>query len=367
MAALTYRECRAAARSVRAAEFGRVAHRAARPVNVLGVVRGRGPLPVMLYVAGREGRLVWQDETEFALLEPPTAQRSGLLAGGARLSLLRIVDRGWEPVIQFVPPVLAMLLAVSLVVLAPKPVGPVLLLVIVALPTLGIVHVTVLVICMLLTSGRTVFRLGRQNDAVELASDSNWHVQLCHQTNPARADKLISRAADRMADLVTERIRHTGSSMGGQVDGVRVTETLAFLMSAVTTTGMRDAIRRASRAESPYGPAGDVVVLCLSDSLKPVRTPLDKGRFLFYYLGALAIMLVVQASLVADIERSACAGAGCLGRPTTYGLALRWLAYRLLVTNGPGDLTPARGYTWGIGWLDSAAALMVLPIGYRSV
>lgn len=354
MAMVTYRECRAAARSVRLAEFGRTARRAARPVSVLGVVRGRGPIPVLLYVAGREGRLVWRSADEFAVLEPPIEQRSGLLAGDTRLSLVRIVDRGWEQLIMFVPPVLSLLLALLLVLVAPKPVDPVLLLVIVALPALAILHIAVLLTCSVVTGGRSLFGLGRRDETVELASGANWHVQLCHQATAARADALLRRAADRLADLVTERIRHAGSPMGGQVVSVRVTETLAFLMPAVTTDAMRAAIRTASRAESPYGPDGDVVVLCLDDSARPpVRKSPDKGAFVFYYLAAIAVMIVVQAWIVAGWERS------------TYGITLRWLAYRLLFSQA-GGLTPTSGYTWSIGWLDSIAGLMALPVVYRS-
>lgn len=366
MAALTYQDFRSAARSLRAAEFGRVASRAARPVSLLGVVRGRGPLPVMLYVASREGRLVWQNETDFAVLEPPIVGRSGLFTGGLRLSLARIVDRCWEQLIIFGPPVLALLLALLLVLVASRPVGPVILLTIVALPMLGVLHIAVLFVCMLVTGARSIFRQGRRVDTAELAAGSNWHVQMCHQENPARANGLIDRLADRMTALVTEQVRRAGLSIGGQADGVRVTHTLAFLMSAVTTTAMREAIQRANRARLPHGPDGDVVVLCPPGSEQPVRALLDRGTFVFYYLGALAVMIVVQASVVVGLERSGCASAGCVGRPATYVSALQWLAYRLLFAQ-PAGVTPARAYTWGIGWLDSVAALMVLPVGYCSV
>lgn len=51
MAGPSFADCRAAARSVRSAEHGVRAVRAARPGTMLGIVRDRGPLSVLLYVA----------------------------------------------------------------------------------------------------------------------------------------------------------------------------------------------------------------------------------------------------------------------------------------------------------------------------
>src|SRR5438046_611094 len=98
--------CRRAAAAARRADHGAQAYRVARPRGQFGMFRDRGPLPVLLYVAAREGRLVWQDENSFAVLEPPLPAREPLLAGGLRLGALRAIDRHWELLCFGGPPAL---------------------------------------------------------------------------------------------------------------------------------------------------------------------------------------------------------------------------------------------------------------------
>src|SRR4051812_15203979 len=71
MQELTLAECRVGARSIRASEFGREAVDLVRPRGPLGVIRGRGPLSLLLYVAAREGRLVWRNPDSLARLRRP--------------------------------------------------------------------------------------------------------------------------------------------------------------------------------------------------------------------------------------------------------------------------------------------------------
>ena len=79
MPELTWADCRATAQSVREAEHGREAVDLIRPRGPLGVLRGRGPLPLLLYVAARDGRLIWRGPDSVALLQPPgPAKRSSI-------------------------------------------------------------------------------------------------------------------------------------------------------------------------------------------------------------------------------------------------------------------------------------------------
>lgn len=57
-----------AARPIRESEFGREAVDLVRPRGPLGVIRSRGPLSLLLYVAAREGRLVWRNPDSLALI-----------------------------------------------------------------------------------------------------------------------------------------------------------------------------------------------------------------------------------------------------------------------------------------------------------
>jgi hypothetical protein len=110
---ISFDDCVAAARAVRKAEYGRHAYDTARPRGVSGLIRSRGPLFLLLYVASREGRLVWRDQAAFALLAPPGVQARGRPRGGLWLALLRFVCHRWELLFWAVPPAIALTVAVS--------------------------------------------------------------------------------------------------------------------------------------------------------------------------------------------------------------------------------------------------------------
>lgn len=351
MSTPTFSECRAAAKTVRAAEFGGTATQVARPRGVLGIVRDRGPLTVMLYVAAREGRLVWQNANGFAVLEPPTPARGRLFAGGARLSLLRLLDRHWQTHVYTIPPVAALLAALVLTLVTP------LWIVALTLAVLGPTYVTVLMCTEALWGGVWLYRLGGRGGstgkvAAEVLPGRHWHLPLCHQDDPRRTDELLRQASTRMVRLIAARVRTAANELGGQLRDVHVAELLVCLTGGVTTTPMRDAVENAAGVFRPYGPNAEVVIITMPDSTprKPKR-PVDRGGFLFWYLAGLAVVVTGNALLVAIREGAA------------YGDTLRWLAGRLFFSNLPG-FTPTAGWSWGIGWLVSLAGLMSIPVAF---
>jgi nucleoside phosphorylase len=357
MAGPTFAECRAAAQSARSAEHGVRATRAARPAGMLGIARDRGPLSVLLYVAAREGRLVWQGVNGFAVLEPPLRDRGPFLAGGMSLNVLRLVDRHWPALVMFVPCGLAFLAAVSVFL-----VSPALWLVSVLLVVAGLAHVTFVLTCMLLRQTVSLYRLGRP-DPPEWVSGSHWHVRLCHQARADRAGELLVQLSARLVDLVDSHVRSAARPRGARVDGIAVTHTLVFLMSAVTTTAMATTIVTTPGTLKPYGDNAEVVVLPLPHSEAPVRPATDRGGFLVLYLVALAAIVFCLAPVIADLERSACLPNDCAGHPATYGTAARWLAGRLIFS-APDDLASASTYTSILGYVVSIAGAMTVPVAF---
>lgn len=351
---VSYQACRAAVRSALSAELGSSAIAAARSGSVYGAVRGRGPAAVMMFVAEREGRLVWQSPDGFAILEPPLADRGPLLAGGFVLSLTRILDRHWPFVIIVGPIMVALLSAVGLVLISS------------AFWVVSLVLVFVTLVYLVVHQGvgfwsqmRWLRTMARPNPS-EWVTGSQWHIRLCHQSHPHRADELITQAKARLTDLVVARVRNATTPMGGRTEDVAVTQPLAVLLSGVSTTAMVAAIREQPDVVQPFGKQA-TVVLRLPDTEPPARVPSDRGTFLFFYLAALAASLFCLAPIVADWERSACAPDLCADRPASYPLAARWLAGRLLVFD-VDQLSPVSSHAFVIGWLMSVAGLMTIPI-----
>jgi nucleoside phosphorylase len=353
----SFQECRAAARAARGAEHGVRASRAARQAGLYGVVRDRGPLAVLLYLAGREGRLVWQGVNGFAILEPPLANRGRLFAGGVSLSLLRLVDRYWSMLVAFVPCGVAFLAAVLLFLAFPA-----LWAVSVLLVMAGLAYVALVLGSMLLVQTVWLSRLGRPNPP-DWVSGSHWHVQLCHQARADRAEELLVQVSARLVDLVGNHVRGAARPLGAKVPAVAVTHTLVFLLSAVTTTAMATAISTTPGTLRPYGEDTEVIVLPLPHSELSERPSTDKGGFLFLYLLALALVVFCLAPVVADFEQTACLPNDCADRPATYGTAALWLAGRLIFW-APSDLAPASTYTTVLGYVASIAGVMTVPVAY---
>ena len=73
MLGLTYRDCRTWVDRLPRTSEAKRARDTIRPRG-LGLYRARPPLPILLYLADREGRLVGRSADAFAVIEPPIAR-----------------------------------------------------------------------------------------------------------------------------------------------------------------------------------------------------------------------------------------------------------------------------------------------------
>ncbi|MGW0712323.1 phosphorylase family protein [Streptomyces sp. NPDC002643] len=383
-AAVSYARCRRAARAVRAAEYGRRATATVRGEGVSCLLPARGPLALLLYVAGREGRLVWQNERGFMVLEPPPLLSRRFLGAGAGLRFLRLVDRHWQTLLFAAPPALALVCAASLL---PFPDAH---LAVLLLALAALVYITVFMAALVLTGGRALWRsfgaAGAGPRAVaESLAGRHWTVPLCHQQDAHRTDELLRRTTARLRTLVAVRAETAAADLGFQVQRGESAETLVVLRRGITTeavrrrldahgTGTADPVGAASTAD-PVGGTGTadpvgatstadpVEVLVLhppSTAPDPSEGRVVSGSFLLWYVSAATAVVLVGAQLVVGWERAECPDE-CPGRPVTYGSALRWLSHRLLLSE-PADLTPATVQTQTIGWLLGVMALMAVPV-----
>jgi nucleoside phosphorylase len=311
---LTWAECRVAARSVREAEFGREAVGLVRPRGPLGVVRGRGPLSLLLYAAAREDRLVWRNPESLALLQPPGDRPRP--SPDLRAAVARRLVRGWDGWVLLVPPVLALAVA-TLVGLVWTTIGALFLI-------LG----ALLYVAVLMTCGVVSMLLARKEP--EVTPGEGWSMVLCHHVETNARPRLLLREVPRRLDQLVES---------------EATEPLNCVLGGVTTSGLRKEVEDWSDRILPDHRGG--------------RDPLrifDRGGFLFWYLGGVAVVVLVLATMVPGWERDAC-GDACGGHPATFGTALRWLGQRLLLSD-PYGLSAAAWRTWVVGWLVSAMSFV---------
>ncbi|WBB93378.1 hypothetical protein [Verrucosispora sp. WMMC514] len=371
MAAMTFAECRAAARAVRAAEYGCEAVGVVRPRSVLGIVRSRGPLSIVLLVAQAEGRFVRAGPDSFALLERPLAvSLPAAVRGGVGLRLLRLLDRRWDTLLFAVPPGTALTVAAVLAFAASgRDAGPPS--VIVWLALLAVLHVSVLMVAQVVSQSVALRRvLGRPVRPLdEIAAESypgwNWSMPVCHHTAADDGRRLLRLAADRMAELVRREAELHAERVGVELTHGQVREVLVCLNRGVTTGRMRGTVAEA--LYQPYGPDSRVALRLPLDPVRDYRAPVRAGGgFFLVWCGGIVVIVAVLALFVASAERAACAGAGCAERPETYLAALHWLAWRLLLQNAPG-LSPATNQALVLGWLLSLVGLMTVPVAWVSV
>ncbi|TDC48816.1 hypothetical protein E1258_27690 [Micromonospora sp. KC207] len=358
----TWAQCRAAADAVRAAEHAREAVAVVRPRGPFGLIRSRGPVPLLLYVAAREGRLVWRDPESFAMLQPP-GDTALPVAGGLRLALLRRLVRHWDTVLFAGPLGLLMVLA-GLATL---------LLVRTGHPTFGAVALLCVLLALLLMSvlmsclvgymlGWIVREFGRPDPpedqlAAELLPGRNWTMVFCHHDDGQPPERLLRRVQQQLTALLRDEAEAHAERTGVRLPMIEVTEALVCLRHGVTTDAMRAAVATWSGQGRIFGEDG--VLSVRMSAYQAPRQPnriFDRGGFLFLYLFAVATYVGIMALFVADWERAACSGA-CEQHPVDYPSALRWLSQRLLFTD-PFGLGPSTQQAWTIGWLTSLMSLM---------
>ncbi|MEV0165866.1 phosphorylase family protein [Nonomuraea fuscirosea] len=356
---LSFRAARETAAALRRTECYRAMIDTLRPRGVSGLLRSRAPLPAILYLAARDGRLVRQDAGGLALLEPPYDARDLGRPGG----FLRRLDRHWDLAMFALPP--AVSLVMSLVTLAlgmalswsPWLLGAALVLCLLAMLYVALLMLTM--VCTLLF--RWILGLPLSSREARRAAEEmrflHWSMPLCHCPDPARAPQLLGLVTDRLRGLVRAQVARAVGDLSARTETFEVNEPLLCLLGGATTTAMRDAVTTAAR-----GTASGGVTFLATGSESGVRAPktVGLGTGLALYLVAVAVVLAAESYLVAVFERAECDPA-CAGRPASYGTAFRWLAWRLLNGN-PADLMPATTPAWVVGWLTTLMGFMAVVL-----
>jgi nucleoside phosphorylase len=357
--ALTWGNCWDAWRSVRSAELGRQALRSARPRGVSGIVRSRGPLPLMLYVASRESRVVWHGPGDFLLLEPPITIRLPTRRRGPLPASLRFADKQWQHLVLAVPPLLLMLAAIILALAGAGLVAALLAIL------LALVYTTVLltagVVMGLIWFYQTFGRRQRPSRKAgqEIKAVSTWRIGLCHVTDERQAAGLLRRALLRSHRLVEQQVLLKASELGARATVEEVQEELNCSPSVVTTTAMMAIVLEGAKHGESYQDGDHHVVLRRGKAV-PFQRTMDAGGFAFWYLAGMAAVVLVGAQLTAETEQAACAPQ-CAGRPASFGLALRYLVQRLYFSD-PDGLSPATGRAFVFGWLVSLASFIGIVV-----
>jgi len=297
------------AAAVSGAPHGREATRIIRP-DGLGPFRARPPLPVVLYLAAREGRLVRGPGGAFAVVEPPVARAAEWAATPIGSSALASLARWWDHLTFVVPPLVVLLVAVPVVLASPT--GAVIVLV---------TAVAYLTLVMVVALGKLALRslsgYGRRGDGPmggELRS-YHWTCTLCHVPDPAGLGPLLRAAVDRAASL-TSTVLPEDRAFGTVLVGLRA--------AAVTTP----AARRELSGLPDVRAVGedDWYVVTRTGGVRPPRReavkPVAMVRLL---LLALVTAPAAMAQYVAETERQACLTESCAGRPVSFASAVGWL------------------------------------------
>ena len=337
----TLTDCRAGMRRIRATPGGRRALDSLRPRGVSGVFRDRMPVSLLLYTAGLEQRLVWQDDSGFVLLEPPLARpeiwrrhRPGAVG------VLRWVDAQWS-LLAFAVPLVA-LLALSAVLAL----GLDQLLVASLVALTAMIYVTAVITSQVVCQLITVRRQTPQTNALGSVTGDRWTMPLFHQENDRRIDELLDRVEHRLGDLVRLEAKQAARDRGSEVGTTRMSAGLARPHDGATTEAAR------SRIAARYPIVRDSVSLSDSDRRPddPATRPYRPIPFVLTYLTGVVVVIAGLAEFIAGHERDSCAPDRCGAAPTTYLDALFWAFYRLIGVNAPG-VVPVTGQTLVFGWL----------------
>lgn len=341
------RECLDAATRVRAAPLGYRAREIVRPRGVTWLFRDRPPLALLLYRAGLEGRVVWQDPGGFALLEPPWARPADWRApSGGHLTLLCLLERYWGQVVFATPALLGLALAALLALVAPPWV-----------PLTAVFGVAVYTISILTTMAIWQIFFGqpeeRSSRALPDLAAEHWSMPIVHQERTDRIDELLDQVGRRMRRLVAESVRRSAADSGGQIGSVRLTARLVVPHNAATS----DAVRERITAARAILEADHSVLLFDARPDDVPRTPAAPIAFFRFYVLAVVVVLLGLPVLVMTHERASCVTDRCEQGAVTYGRALSWLAHRVMWQHAAG-IQPNSSATTGLGLL----VVVLLPL-----
>lgn len=314
------------------------------------ISRERPPLAVLLYLLGRHNLLVWHSPDEFVALRPPDTASSG----DPRAVRLSWLDRWWHLAVVWLPPFLALGLALSCV-FVPTMRLPGLLL---AMSTLvyGAIMMAVPVLAdVVRLCRRFVGTTSNWPESGRQLIEQNWSISLCHVTDPDRTEELLQATRDHVGNLIfaTRAARSRNSTM-----------MLVWSHSGITTSAARGAACQTSQVTRVAGTGLDLLIMREpgDESVPQVSTdPIDPVRLLGLFLLTVAVVLASLASFVAGQERAAC-GTQCDGRPISYGGALYWLLGRMLLMGDAGGVSPGTTGARVLGLIVTALGLTVIAV-----
>ncbi len=362
----TWQQCRVAAESLCATEYGRTAVDTARGWAPFGLHRGRSPLTMMLYAAGLNGRLVWHSQHCFAVLDPPADERT-FVSGGPRAQRMTRMDAWWGHAMHYGPVALIFFVLAPVVgVAVPRQYHPVAVALLAILVT---VYLGAGAIPLLARYLRAFFRSfeGRTTVQEEFTSDllgRHWSVLLCHVRDPGYAEPLLAETLGRVAVLDTRLPR-------AEDDDSLLLCREAAITSAVGRRGVADAV---NATRLPGRRDGMFVVHEPGRYRTPdpvvVKPPAGSTMLLL----ATPLLPLLMAQPVAEAEAAACAETSCDGRPDSFREALWWLIGRAVLIGDLGDAAPVTttanffgllGALTGVVWIALLVAASVRYTRYR--
>ncbi|MGP4018808.1 5'-methylthioadenosine/S-adenosylhomocysteine nucleosidase family protein [Saccharopolyspora sp. 5N708] len=324
-----------AARAVRQAEHGRQSINTIRPREATGLYRSRPPLPLLLYLARREGRLVWRSTDAFAVVDPPS--RSQLRRPGGRQGTVwtKLLNGYWDLLVCFGPSGAVLCLAFAFVFF-PAIHGLALILVGAVLLYVVVLYSMVLVKLVCWLYQRFSGNARRYKFASEAVCGQHWSMPLCHIVDSGQSGEILEHARFLASYFArdTNDPEQTRSS----------DEVLICVESGITTDSTRFAVRaNANVIPLPNSAPGLLVIRGRGEFRMSQPEPTGSvGAILLLPIGAV-VMAAIHAQHVTEIERSACEAAACGAYLTGYMDVLYWLLAQLIPfteTDGP---TPA---TW---------------------
>lgn len=312
--------------------------------------RARPPLPLLLYAAGRSGRLVWQSADEFAVLEPPASRRRDWVSSPLGASWLARLDRWWNLLVLAVPLSLLMVLSLPVALILQSRLAA-LTLVATAVGYFVVHYLGGFVVEVVdLTAGVSgpTRRLDRSHGG--RVRGYHWTITLSHIADPASAEGLLRASFDRAARLAT----------GFRADPADGTHTVMCFERAITTKAAREAVARSSSVIDADGTGSGIYVVKGDDRFRPPRPEaMQPETGLALLLFSFAMSVAAGGTWIAEQERLACVSGGdCADRPTSWGDAVLWLIGRLSFQDM--GLSPATWEAQLYGTLLAPLAIVVL-------